>query len=99
MFFLLEWRGGKLEEIERSLQKSRPSVIMSVKVMLVCNVFPQFYFISRFQVTYYAIIYYLLNFDFAVELKKKDEQGPADPRQGGDKVKIMFCSLCGFSVA
>jgi len=41
----------------------------------------------------------LLNFDFAVELKKKDEQGPADPRQGGDKVKIMFCSLCGFSVA
>ena len=39
-FFLLEWRGGKLEEIERSLQKSRPSVIISVKVMLVCNVFP-----------------------------------------------------------
>ena len=40
VFFVLEWRGGKLEEIKRSLQKSRPSVIMSVKVMLVCNVFP-----------------------------------------------------------
>ena len=40
MFFLLEWRNGKFEEIERLLQKSSSSVIMSQKVMLVCNVFP-----------------------------------------------------------
>ena len=32
--------------------------------------------------------------------KKADEQGPADPRQGEDRVKCkMFCFLCGFSVA
>ena len=43
---------------------------------------------------------FLLFFYFAVDLKKADEQGPADPRQGEDRVKCkMFCFLCGFSVA
>ena len=33
---------------------------------------------------------FLLFLYFAVDLKKADEQGPADPRQGGDRVKLCF---------